>query len=130
MLPATETYTFPIYFCVHLLLNCLANIYLLKIKYRNTRKRCEICSKLTDAVLVFLLLTLTQLTFTCSKSTIERLEKRCKIFSKLRIKTSEFEHILYFFISSVSNVDFEQVNVSWGTCFTLFSSASMVEFSK
>ena len=56
--------------------------------------------------------------------------KRCKIFSKLRIKNSEFEHILYFFISSVSNVDFEQVNVSWGICFTLFSSASMVEFSK
>ena len=25
----------------------LANIYLLKVKNRNTRKRCEICSKLT-----------------------------------------------------------------------------------
>ena len=80
MLPAMETYTFPVYFCVHLLLNCPANIYLLKIKYRNTRKRCEICSKLIDAVLVFLLLSLTQLTFTCSKSTIERLEKGVKYF--------------------------------------------------
>ena len=41
----------------------LANIYLLKVSNRNTRKRCEICSKLTnknviDVVLVFLLLTL------------------------------------------------------------------------
>ena len=56
--------------------------------------------------------------------------KRCKIFLKLRIKNNEFEHILYFFISSVSNVNFEQVNVSWGTCFTLFSSTSVVEFGK
>ena len=43
-----------------------ANIYLFKLNNRNTRKRCEICSKLTiktpddviDVVLVFLLLTL------------------------------------------------------------------------
>ena len=43
-----------------------ANIYLFKVKNRNTRKRCETCSKLTikhqngfnDIVLVFLLLTL------------------------------------------------------------------------
>ena len=42
------------------------NIYLFKFNNRNTRKRCEICSKLTikipndvnDVVLVFLLLTL------------------------------------------------------------------------
>ena len=38
-----------------------ANIYLFKINKRNTRKRCEICSKLTiktlDTALVFLLLT-------------------------------------------------------------------------
>ena len=32
---------------------------------------------------------LTQLTFTCSKSTIETLEKMCEIFSKLTIKTPE-----------------------------------------
>ena len=42
-----------------------ANIYVLKVNNRNTRKRCEICSKLTiktpenviDVVLLFLLLT-------------------------------------------------------------------------
>ena len=64
-----------------------ANIYLLKVSNRSTRKRCEICSKLTiktpedvlDVVLVFLLLTL-------------------KIFHAL---------------SSVSFVNFGQVNVSW-----------------
>ena len=31
----------------------------------------------------------TQLIFTCSKSTIEALEKRCEIFLKLTIKTPE-----------------------------------------
>ena len=31
----------------------------------------------------------TQRTFTCSKSTIETLEKKCKICSKLTIKTPE-----------------------------------------
>ena len=52
---------------------------------------------------------------------------RCQICSKLTIKTSErrhgrrsgvfiinFEHISHLF-SSVSTVDFEQVNVSWVT---------------
>ena len=35
-----------------------ANIYLFKVNNRNTRKRCEICSKLTiKTPLVFLLLT-------------------------------------------------------------------------
>ena len=61
------------------------NIYLFKVNNRNTRKRCEICSNLTiktpvdviDVVLVFLLLT-SQLAFTCSKSTIEILEKGVK----------------------------------------------------
>ena len=64
------------------------------------------------------------LTLACSKSTIETLE-RCQICSKLAIKTPErrqwrqfglfivtFGLILHFF-SSVSTVDFEQVNVSW-----------------
>ena len=56
-------------FVVYILIN-LANIYLFKVNNRNTRKRCEICSKLT-------------------------------------IKT-------YFpSFSSVSIVDFEQVNVGW-----------------
>ena len=60
-----------------------ANIYLFKVNNRNTRKRCEMCSKLktktledvNDVVLVFQLLTLN--------------------------------------ISSVPIVNFEQVNVSW-----------------
>ena len=30
------------YFC-----SCPANIYLFKVNYRNTEKRCEVCSKLT-----------------------------------------------------------------------------------
>ena len=41
-----------------------AGIYLLKVNNRNTRKRCEICSKLTIKIperrLVFLLLTLSR----------------------------------------------------------------------
>ena len=50
---------------------------------------------------------LSQLTFTCSNSTIETLEKRCEICSKLIIKTAErrgsgvfivnFEHISHLF---------------------------------
>ena len=44
-----------------------------------------------------------QLAFTCSNSTIKTQEKRCEICSKLSIKTT---------FSSVSVVDFEQVNVS------------------
>ena len=57
-----------------------------------------------------------QLTFTCSKSTIETLEKKWEICSKLTIKTwrrsdvfvINFEHISHLF-----SVDFEQANVSW-----------------
>ena len=66
-----------------------ANIYLFKVNNRNTKKRCELCSKLTmntlerlHVILVFLLLTL-------------------NIFTP-------------FF--SVSIVDFEQVNVSREHC--------------
>ena len=33
-----------------------------------------------------------QLTFTCSNSTIELLEKRCEIYSKLIIKTPKRRH--------------------------------------
>ena len=57
-----------------------------------------------------------QLTFTCSKSTIETLEKKWEICSKLTIKTwrrsdvfvINFEHISHLF-----SVDIEQANVSW-----------------
>ena len=68
---------------------CLANIFLFKVNNRNTRKRCEICSKLTiktperrdvtGVVLVFLLLTLN----------------------------------IFHTFSSVSIVDFKKVNISW-----------------
>ena len=67
----------------------------------------------------------TQLTFTCSKLTIETLKKGCEIWLKLTIKTPErrqwrrsgvfivnFEYNLHPF-DSASIADFEQVNVSW-----------------
>ena len=57
------------------------------------------------------------LTFTCSKSKTETLDKRYEIYSKLIIRTSErrqwrrhWQHISPFF--NVSIIDFEQVNVS------------------
>ena len=66
-----------------------------------------------------------QPTITCSKLTIETLEQRCEIFSKLTIKTPKrhqwrrfgvfiviFEHISHL-CSNVSIVNFEQVNANW-----------------
>ena len=53
-----------------------------------------------------------QLAFTCSKSTIERLEK-FEICSKLKLKTPERRHF-----SSISIVNFELVNVSWEYSFS------------
>ena len=60
---------------------------------------------------------LAQQASTCSKSILEILEntrdtKRCEIFSKLTIKTSEQRHWHHTF-SSVSIVNFELVNVCW-----------------
>ena len=62
---------------------------------------------------------LTQPAITCSKLTIETLEQRCEICSKLTIKWRRFgvfivnfEHILHL-CSSVSIVNFEQVNADW-----------------
>ena len=65
-----------------------------------------------------------QLTFTCLKLAIET-RKEHEICAKL-IKTPKrrhwrrsgvfivnFEHILHIFLSSVSIVDFKQVNVTW-----------------
>ena len=52
---------------------------------------------------------LAQLTFTCSNSTIETLEKS-EICSKLTIKTPER---LQWCVSGVFIVKFEQVNVYW-----------------
>ena len=54
----------------------------------------------------------TQLTFTCSKGTIETLEKIVKYGQILTIKTLNIFHTF----SSVSVGDFEQINVSWGWC--------------
>ena len=56
----------------------------------------------------------TQLTFTCSKSVIETLEKSCEICSKLTIKTPErrivnFEHISQLF-SNVTIAEFSTEN--------------------
>ena len=62
-----------------------ASIYLFNVNNINTRKRCEICSKLTV-------------------KTPER--RRCS-----GVFTVNFEHILQLF-SSASIVEFEQVNVS------------------
>ena len=62
-----------------------SNIYLFKVINRNTRKRCEICPKLT----------------------INTVESRSGVFFV------NFEHISLFF--SVSIFDFELVNVSRGT---------------
>ena len=72
-----------------------------------------------------LLKQLTQSVFTCSKLTIETLQKRCEICSKLTIKTLvsllltlngvfivNFEHISHL-CSSVSVVNFEHVIAGW-----------------
>ena len=62
-----------------------------------------------------------QLIFTCPKSTIEKLEKDV-IISKLTMKAPEHDLVLasllltlniFHTLSSVSSVDFEQVNLSW-----------------
>ena len=66
-----------------------ANIYLFKVNNGNSRKTCEICSKLTI-------------------KTQERGHLRSGIF------IVNFEHISHLFLG-VSIVDFEQVNVSWVT---------------
>ena len=65
-----------------------ANIYLFNVNERNTRKRCEICSTLT----------------------IKSPERRC---------SGDFIVTLNNFtpFSSVSIVEFEQVNISWKVAF-------------
>ena len=55
-----------------------------------------------------------QVTITSSKSTIEKLKKRCKICSKSTTESeicSKFKWYKPF--PNGSNVDMEQVNVSW-----------------
>ena len=69
-------------------------------------------------------LLINQLTSTCSKSTMETLEKVAKYVQSLTIKTpgNVIDVVQVFLLitlkiftpfSSVSIVDFEQVNVSW-----------------
>ena len=62
-------------------------MYLFKVNNRNTRKRCEICSKLTI------------------KTPKRRYRRRSGMF------IVNFEHILHLF-KSVAVVDFEQLNAS------------------
>ena len=61
-----------------------------KVNNRNPRTKCETCSKLT----------------------IETLEQS-EICSKLTIKTSERRQTYFTPCSSVSIVDFKQVNAGW-----------------
>ena len=68
-----------------------------------------------------------QLTFTCSKKTIEALEKGVKfvrIWRRFGVFIINFEHISHHF-SSVSFVDFEEVNVSWIFFLGLFEPGHM-----
>ena len=69
-------------------MNLPANIYLFKGSNRNTRKWCEICSKLTIK------------------------PQKGRHWGRLVIFIVNFELISYF---SVSVVDFEQVNFNWVT---------------
>ena len=76
----------------HRVCNYPAGIYLLKVNNKNTRTRFEICSKLTMKTPERRHWQLTigfQPVYTCSKLTIETLEKRCEISLKLTIKTPE-----------------------------------------
>ena len=67
--------------------NFPTNIYLFRVNNSNTRKRCEICSKLT----------------------IKSPQRRSTVF------IVNFEHVSHLFnpFSSVSTVGFEQVNICW-----------------
>ena len=71
----------------------------------------------------YLLIATSQLTFTCSKSTIETLEKCVKYVQSQQNKKTEQRHWRRSGVSvtfelftpsyGVSIIDFEQVNVSW-----------------
>ena len=64
-----------------------AGIYLLKVNKRNTRTRCELCSKLTI-----------------------KIPERCQ-WPGSGIFIVNFEHISH--LADVSFVNFEQVNAGW-----------------
>ena len=78
-----------------------------KVKNRNTRKRCKICSKLTI------------------KTPERRHGRRSGVF------IVNFEHFPYFAPSSdVFIVDFEQINVSWIVVFDNITLLPLVLLSK
>ena len=79
-----------------------AGIYLLKVRNRNTRTRCQLCLKLTVKIPERC-----QPVFTCSKLTIETLEQGVK------------------YVQSVSIVNFDQVNAGW----SYFSSTALFIYS-
>ena len=90
----SETYLKTFIFCIRTKQNTIiknnnitfpVNIYLFKVNKRNTRKRCEICSKLTI-------------------KTPER--RRSGVF------IVKFEHISHLFLVTI--VEFEQVNMLAG----------------
>ena len=70
-----------------------------------------------------------QLTFTCSKSTIETLEKGVKHWRRSAVFIVNFEHISHLCLV-FSIVDFEQLNVSWEavTCGVLVK--NLLNFAK
>ena len=65
----------------------LANIYLLKFSNRNTRKKCELCSKLTI-----------------------KTQHHCR---RSGVFIVNFEHISQLVVASVCIVNFKQVNSCW-----------------
>ena len=118
--------------------NYPANIYMFKVNNRNTKKRWKLCSKLTIKIPerhhwrhsgVFIItklhvygyrfdktsLRLTQLTFTCSKSTIKIFKKVQNMF-KVNNRNTRTTPLTSFWrfaaFPKVSIVDFKQVNVS------------------
>ena len=118
--------------------NYPANIYMFKFNNRNTKKRSKLCSKLTIIIPerhhwrhsgVFIIaklhvygyrfdkasLRLTQLTFTCSKSTIKIFKKVQNMF-KVNNRNTRTTPLTSFWrfapFPKVSIVDFKQVNVS------------------
>ena len=69
-----------------------ANIYLLKIIIRNSRKTCEKCSKLTIMHCQDLLGAIFLANIYLIKVNNRNARERCEIYSKLTLKTPEIRH--------------------------------------
>ena len=82
---------------------CALKFYLFKANNRNTRKRCELCSKLTIKT---------------------RHWRRSGIF------IVNFEHIYFTSFSSAFIVDFEQLNVSWVITWKLDTMTTLFQETK